>query len=287
MFTTLGKNIIFLTINPWYTFKELLRNYKARKQWKKHNGDREFNPKMSVIIPAWNEEVGVVKTIKSILANTYKNKEIVVVNDESTDNTDAVIKQFLATLPDDQAKSINYISQPNGGKGVALNKGITNATGDIIVTCDADSAFLPDALTNLSKYYLDEQMMAVVGKVEVDIKANRTWVGLLQALEYQFGFYNKRGHAVMGAEYIFGGACASFRAEVFEKIGLFDDQNRTEDIEMSMRCRAAGMHCTYAEDVLSITEGASDLPGLISQRVRWKKRKIRYIQKIQVFVFLT
>jgi cellulose synthase/poly-beta-1,6-N-acetylglucosamine synthase-like glycosyltransferase len=178
-----------------------------------------------------------------------------------------------------------YASQENGGKGKALNTGIKLTKGEIILTMDADSALQPGALAKLARYYMDPEVMAVVGNVEV---ANTTTlIGFAQHLEYYFGFYNKRAHALMGAEYIFGGACASFRRTVFKTIGLFDTKNKTEDIEMSMRTRFHGYKCTYAEDVVCYTEGASDINGLIAQRVRWKKGRLDTFRKYKSMFFST
>jgi cellulose synthase/poly-beta-1,6-N-acetylglucosamine synthase-like glycosyltransferase len=111
---------------------------------------------------------------------------------------------------------------------------------------------------------------ALVGNVKV--ANNKTLIGYLQSLEYLFGFYYKRAHCVLGAEYIFGGACAAFRkSSTFDRIGLFDELNKTEDIEMSLRTKFYGMRSVYAEDVFCYTEGANTLTGLINQRLRWKK----------------
>ena len=68
-------------------------------------------------------------------------------------------------------------------------------------------------------------------------------------------------------------------------IGQFDELNKTEDIEMSMRIRASGMASTYAEDVICFTEGASDIPSLISQRVRWKKGRFDTFAKYKSMFF--
>lgn len=270
---TLFKNYVFLLISPFHPFVEELRYYRARLSARKAAGVlAPLVPKVSVIIPAWNEEVGILRTVKSVLNNGYDNFQVIVVNDGSTDASDALMKGFLARMSHkypERAKKLVYIYQENGGKGKALNTGIKQADGEIILTMDADSELEKNALAKLVRYYADPLIMAVVGHVRVG--NTKTLVGLAQHLEYYFGFYNKRGHAIMGAEYIFGGACASFRRSVFEEIGLFDEKNKTEDIEMSMRLRYHGFRCTYAEDVICHTEGASDFRGLIEQRVRWKK----------------
>lgn len=285
---TLIKNYIFLIIAPFHPIREKLRYIRHSKQLSQ--GDRSSTPLISVIVPAWNEEVGVVKTINSIIGNGYNNFELILIDDGSTDRTNTVISKKLIELKKMRDRKLNglrimFITQSNAGKGVALNQGIKHAKGDIVLTIDADSALQKGALENLVKYYRDKDVMAVVGNVEV---ANtKTLIGLAQQLEYYFGFYNKRAHAVLGAEYIFGGACASFRRTVFDKLGNFDTSNKTEDIEMSMRIRAAGYQCTYAEDVVCFTEGASDIKSLISQRVRWKKGRIDTFIKYRKLFFST
>lgn len=284
---TLFKNYVFLVLSPLYPLREKLRYIKSLKARRAKKLSR-YNPKISVIVPAWNEGVGVMKTMESVLKNGYDNVEVVVVNDGSTDDSDKTIRKYIDELKESNpslAKKVNYKYNEHGGKGVALNKGIEISSGDIILTVDADSALKKGALQNLTKYFMDTEIMAVVGNVEV-VNAH-TLVGLAQQLEYFFGFYNKRAHALLGAEYIFGGACAAFRREVFEQIGVFDTSNKTEDIEMSMRTKFHGMKSTYAEDVICYTEGASDLKGLISQRVRWKKGRFDTFKKYRSMFFST
>lgn len=274
---------IYFIIAPWYNVKEKWRRTKVAR-----HRSRPYVPSLSVIVPAWNEEVGILKTVKSLLANRYPQLEIVVVNDGSTDRTDEIMKSFIVEGVKSRQfdeKTVKYIYQKNGGKGVALNTGIKNARGEIILTMDADSAISEGGLWNLVRYFEDPEIMGVVGNVKV--ANNSTWVGLVQKLEYIFGFYFKRAHALLGAEYIFGGACAAYRASVFDQIGLFDEHNKTEDIEMSMRTRYYGMQCTYAEDVVVYTEGASSHQGLLNQRLRWKKGRFDTFAKYAKLFFST
>ena len=288
---TLFKNYVFLLISPFYRVNEEIRYIRAfNKRQSKGDGKRvdAFLPKVSVIVPAWNEEVGIIKTIESIVFNGYDNFEIIVVNDGSTDNSDQMIKDFFHEFIQQHAHQehrLIYVYQKNSGKGSALNTGIVKSTVEIILTVDADSALEEGAIAKLVRYYMDDDIMAVVGNVK--IVNTTTLIGLAQKLEYYFGFYNKRGHAILGAEYIFGGACASFRRTIFDTLGLFDEVNKTEDIEMSMRTRFHGFQCTYAEDVVCYTEGAADLSGLINQRVRWKKGRFDTFRKYKTMFFST
>lgn len=271
----LVKYYIYLIFAPFYSVHKALMNLKIKRLIKKGVISKNYHPKVSVIIPAWNEEVGIVTTIKSVLGNTYDNIEIVVINDGSKDKTEERVKEFLKVynkhkLP---GKTIKYFYQKNAGKGEALNHGIEKSTGEIIVTMDADSAHEPHAMENLVKYFQDPSVDALVGNVKIG--KNSTIVGILQKLEYIFGFYFKRVHSVFNAEYIYGGACAAFRkSKTFDVLGLFDTSNKTEDIEYSMRTKRHGLKSVYGEDVVVYTEGASDWTGLYKQRLRWKKGRI-------------
>jgi len=274
------KYFLFLLAAPLYRLKEKIKKIKYF--------DKAYEPLVSVIIPAWNEEVGILKTVQSVLSSTYKNIEVLIVNDGSTDATDKVMKEYISGLKHKDyllSEKINYLRKENGGKGTALNHGIENSSGEIILTLDADSAVENNTIQNLVEYYKDPSINGVVGNVVVEGSLNM--IGILQRLEYLFGFYFKRAHAFLGAEYIFGGACASFRKSVFEEIGMFDTKNKTEDIEMSMRARAHGYKCTYAEDAICYTEGASTLKGLISQRLRWKKGRFDTFIKYRKLFFST
>ncbi|HJQ08642.1 MAG TPA: glycosyltransferase [Candidatus Saccharimonadales bacterium] len=275
---------LFLMIAPWHNVKEELRQRRMDKRLK----GEVYRPIVSVLVPAWNEEVGIIRTIESLLCNTYDKLEIIVVNDGSTDSSHEIIKRFLTTgkrmRRGKSAKIVRYFYKENEGKGVALNHGIQRARGEIIVTMDADSIFDPQAIERLVKYFRDPKIAAAVGQVRV--AKNHTLVGHIQQLEYLFGFYFKRTHSVLNAEYIFGGACAAFRrSQIFDELGLFDTSNKTEDIEMSLRARYAGLSAVYAEDVVCYTEGASTIAGLVNQRLRWKKGRIDTFGKYRMMFF--
>ncbi|QQS19524.1 glycosyltransferase [Candidatus Saccharibacteria bacterium] len=237
------------------------------------NRKQEFEPLVSLIIPAWNEEVGIINTVKSVISNTYPNIEIIVVNDGSTDTTHDIVTQFVKNFKRrkrNDKKKIVYHSKKNEGKGVALNHAIERTKGEIIITMDADSIADQFMVERIVGYFEDPSIDAAVGNVKV--AGEFGFINLLQRLEYLFGFYHKQAHSLLGAEYIYGGACAAFRKEtVFDKIGLFDTSSITEDIEMSMRTRANGHNAVYADDALCYTEGASTIMGLIKQRTRWKR----------------
>lgn len=285
----LVKYFIFLVLAAAFRVRRDYRRLKLlQNEIKAYGSVRPYLPKVSVIVPAWNEEVGILSTLQSILKNQYENLEVIIVNDGSTDRSRQIVDNFIKKYSRTGSAKTGDIRQyyvENGGKGKALNIGIQKSTGEIIMTMDADSTLAPDAIRNLVEHFRDQSIAAVVGQVRIGNTRGRI-IGRMQQLEYLFGFYFKRAHCVMGAEYIYGGACTAFRrAATFEYFGLFDETNKTEDIEMSMRTKYYGLKSAYAEDVLCYTEGASTYAGLINQRLRWKKGRFDTFVKYRRMFF--
>lgn len=107
------------------------------------------NPLVSVIIPAYNSHQWVGKAIDSVLAQTYQNIEIIVVDDGSADDTAGFIKMHYAAN-----ERLHYFYQPNGGVSRARNFGIRQATGDLISFLDADDWILPGKVARQVEFLL-------------------------------------------------------------------------------------------------------------------------------------
>lgn len=261
----LTKYTAYMFLSPWYEILQM------RKRKPLHG---PYNPLVSVIIPAWNEEIGLLSTVKTLLESTYRNLEIVVVNDGSTDGSDALMRTFVYKYERQTAgrtgmPRLVYHYQPNGGKGRALNTGIRLSHGQIIVSIDADCLVHREAIASFVACFRDPEVMAAVGNVKIG--NTRTLVGAIQHLEYLFSFYFKKADSIMNTIYIIGGAAGAFRREVFERLGGYSVQNITEDIELSVRIQKAGWKIVYAPDAIIYTEGASTIRGLMKQRLRWKR----------------
>lgn len=270
----LTKYFLYMSLSPWHDVA--IKFKKLRKT--KRNRLSLYYPRVSVIVPAWNEEVGLISTVNTILDSTYRNVEIVVVNDGSTDESDAMMKKFLRNykrrkISKNKRIDIIYHYKENGGKGRALNRGIELSTGEIIMSIDADCIVAPDAIANFVKCFEDKKVMAAVGNVKIG--NTKTVIGMIQHLEFLFSFYFKKAESLINTIYIIGGAAGAFRKEVFRKIGVYNHENITEDIELSVRIQKAGMKIVYAHDALVYTEGATTLRGLMAQRLRWKRGRFQ------------
>ncbi len=259
----LTKYFFYMVTAPWF------------EVWKRHDEARWLKkaPKVSVLIPAYNEEVGLLSTVKTILASEYRNVEIVVINDGSTDGSDAMMRQFLAHQTIWDGIEVKYFYKENGGKGKALNYGLEQSTGEIIMSIDADCVLTPTTIGNFVKRFNNPEVMAAVGNVSIG--NTDTLLGTIQYLEFLFSFYFKKAESLFNTIYIIGGAAGAFRREVFERVGNYNHENITEDIELSVRIQAAGMKIVYASDAFVYTEGAVSLKGLIKQRLRWKRGRFQ------------
>ena len=261
----LAKYVFQLVCSPFYS---LVARFRQRAP------ETGQPPSVSVLIPAWNEEVGIVKTIQSALDTAYPRLQIVVINDGSTDATHDKVTRFIAEHKPGEREgvSLTYLCLSNGGKARTLNRALVHAEGEIVITVDADSVMDPEAIANLVKPFSDPRVGGVAGNVVVgNRKKPIEW---MQQMKYLYGFFFKRADSLFNSVYIIGGAAAAYRREVLNEAGGFDPRIITEDIEMSTRILAHGYKTRYASDAVVYTEGPSDFKSLSNQRLRWKYGRI-------------
>lgn len=263
-----------MVVSPWHDVYVARIANKNRKMLARN---KVYRPRVSVLVPAWNEEDGILLTLKSLLNSTYRNLEVIVIDNASTDNTKINVRRLIRNYRTDETDKrekirIICIEERTQGKGHALNKGITSAKGDIIISIDADCFVPPETVKNFVKHFEIPSVMAAVGNVKIG--NTNSIIEVVQYLEFLFSFYFKKCDSIMNSIYIIGGAAGAFRKEVFQKVGGYNPDNITEDIELSFRIQYAGLKIVYAEDAIVYTEGAADFKGLIKQRLRWKRGRL-------------
>ena len=109
---------------------------------------------VSVIIPVFNGEKYIKQALETVYSQSYKNFEVVCVNDGSTDNTEAIVKYF--------DKKIIYYFQNNKGQSAARNTAIKLSHGDLIALLDADDIWFPEKLKLQVNYFLDHPEVSMV-----------------------------------------------------------------------------------------------------------------------------
>ncbi|MEM4375040.1 MAG: glycosyltransferase family 2 protein, partial [Nitrososphaerota archaeon] len=216
---------------------------------------------VSVIIPAYNEEKWIAKTIEALLETDYPNLEIIVVDDGSTDRTYEIALQY-------RRRGVVVLHKENGGKASAINYGLLYARGEIIFTVDADSLVSRNAITLMTSYFRDSRVVGVAGNVRVVNKVN--WLTGNQALEYvtQINLL-RRATASLGVVQVMPGPLSAFRREVLEGLGKYDRDTVTEDFDITVKLLKSGGILQAPTKALAYTEAPTRLGDFYRQRIRW------------------
>ncbi|HVC46151.1 MAG TPA: glycosyltransferase, partial [Terracidiphilus sp.] len=139
-----------------------------------------FQPRIAVLIPAYNEETVIVRTIRSVLNSDYPNLHIIVVDDGSTDDTFEVSRRAYSA--EISAGRVQVLTKQNGGKAAALNFALERTHEEFYVGIDADTVIATDAISKLIPHFEDPTVGAVAGNAKVGNRVN-LWTRW-QALEY-------------------------------------------------------------------------------------------------------
>jgi len=233
-------------------------------------------PSVSIIVPAYNEEGNVADTIKALQKLDYPRrlKEIIVVDDGSTDNTYKVAKKF---------SGIKVLRQKNAGKGAALNMGVRKAKGDIVACVDSDSAPMPDALMKAVPFFEDSGVAGVTGSILV--KNSSRLLGKLQWLEYVMIAWSRKLLEFIESIYVTPGPFSLYRKDALKKVGGFDERAMTEDIEIAWRLLERGYRIRMAKEARVLTKVPSNLGKWWSQRLRWNIGGIQTAVKYKYTLF--
>lgn len=219
--------------------------------------------KVSIIIPAYNEEVTVVQTLNSLLKTDYKNIEFIFVDDGSKDKTFDLVQSHFA-----DRDNISIYTKPNGGKASALNYGILQSTADYVICIDADTQLKTNAITELMRYFYEEEIAAVAGTVKVGNKTNliTNW----QSIEYITAQnMDRRAFDILNTITVVPGAIGAFRKKVLLEVGGFTTDTLAEDCDLTMRILRAGYVVRNCDTAIAYTEAPETVDMLLKQRLRW------------------
>jgi cellulose synthase/poly-beta-1,6-N-acetylglucosamine synthase-like glycosyltransferase len=217
--------VIIISIYLYSIFLLLL--FKNRKELFNYNLSKENLPTVSILIPVYNEEKTIAGTINSVLNLDYpKDKiEIIVLNDGSTDNTERIARSF---------KEIKVITKPNSGKADSLNYGINIAKNEFIAAVDADCYHEKDALLKVINCFKEDPNIEAVTSA-VRVKNQEKLLGKLQFIEYTLISWARKLLEFINSVYVTPGPLSVYRKSTLKKLGGFDKNNMTEDIELAWR----------------------------------------------------
>nr|WP_240948488.1 polysaccharide deacetylase family protein [Bacillus sp. RO1] len=236
---------------------------KQVKKAKETEVDPEFTPFVSVVIAAYNEEKVICKTVNSILSSDYPAFEILIIDDGSKDDTAVAVQESFSNHP-----LVRLITKRNGGKSSAVNLGIKEAKGEIIVSLDADTLIAENAISLLVNHFKNENVAAVSGNVKVGNKGNllTNW----QHIEYVTGFnLERRAFATLNCITVVPGAIGAWRKKAVEEAGYFKEDTLAEDTDITLSLLRNGKKIEFEEKAYAFTEVPEDVRSLAKQRYRW------------------
>jgi peptidoglycan-N-acetylglucosamine deacetylase len=235
----------------------------ARRKAKHEVFDPAFRPTVSVLIAAYNERPVIARTIRSVLANDYPDLEVIVVDDGSTDGTgEEVAREFGGE------SRVHLIRQANAGKAAALNRGIQDAHGEVLVCFDADTQIAPRGIALIVRHFQDPRVGAVAGNVKVGNRINvlTRW----QSIEYITSQnLDRRAYAHLNAITVVPGAVGAWRRSAVVAVGGYLTDTMAEDMELTYRIRRAGWRITADVETLGYTEAPATFRAFFRQRFRW------------------
>ncbi len=225
--------------------------------------DDTYAPPVSVIIAAYNEAKVINKTIDTLLAADYPDLDILVVDDGSKDGTAEIVRAAYGGNP-----RVSVIEKPNGGKASALNLGIQQCRGEIIVALDADTVFDPDTVQKLVRHFADPAIGAVSGNVKVGNRHNP--LTIWQAVEYITSQnFDRRAFDLLNCITVVPGAVGAWRKDAVVLAGLYSSQTLAEDTDLTFKIRRLGYRIVTDNTAMAYTEAPDTLKDLAKQRFRW------------------
>ena len=242
----------------------------------------EVRPKVSIIVPAHNEGKVIERTIESLVSLAYPNKEIIVVDDNSSDDT------YLKAKPYAVRGDIILVRkrEPHSNKAMAVKYGSAFASGEIIVCIDADTILQNEGLVRIVEPFSDPKVVGVAGNVRV--YNTRSLLEKVQAYEYLIAMeMGRKFQSLLQILLIIPGAFGAFRRKVMNAIGGIDTDTITEDFDFVLKLRKTGYKVVFAQKAIAWTVVPNTFSGWFRQRVRWAYGQLQSIKKHRDLLFNT
>ncbi|MFL6726950.1 MAG: glycosyltransferase [Sphingomicrobium sp.] len=219
---------------------------------------------VSVLIPAYNEERVIERSVTRVLASENVRLEVVVIDDGSKDRTSEIVERAFGRDP-----RVRLIKVDNAGKARALNQGLAIARSEIVIALDADTQFEPSTIARLARWLAaDEGLAAVAGNAKVGNRINI--VTKWQALEYITAQnLERRALARLGAMTVVPGAVGAWRKQAILDVGGYPPETLAEDQDLTIAVQRAGWRVAYDQGAVAWTEAPQTFGQLARQRFRW------------------
>ncbi|MEO6969926.1 MAG: glycosyltransferase, partial [Chthoniobacterales bacterium] len=240
----------------------------------------DFAPPVSVLIAAFNEGKVIAATLRAVLANDHPGAiEVLVVDDGSRDGTAFEVEKIAQT-----DARVRLVRQPNRGKAVALQRGLSLVRHELVVFLDADTHLQSDTLRLLVRPLSDESVVAVSGHAKVGNL--RSFVARCQALEYTCGFnLDRRAYDRWNCITVVPGAISALRRSAIDRVGGLSLDTLAEDTDLTLALHKGKARIVYTPDAIAWTEAPETLRTLARQRFRWAYGTLQCLWKHREKVF--
>jgi cellulose synthase/poly-beta-1,6-N-acetylglucosamine synthase-like glycosyltransferase/spore germination protein YaaH/peptidoglycan/xylan/chitin deacetylase (PgdA/CDA1 family) len=226
----------------------------------------EYRPRVAVVIPAYNEEPVIVRTIRSVLNSDYPDIRVIVVDDGSLDRTFEAAREAFPREID--ARRLLVLTKPNSGKAEALNYGLNYVDEEVYIGIDADTVIAPDAISRLVRWFADPRVGAVAGNAKVGNRIN-LWTQW-QALEYITSQnFERRAMDLFNVVTVVPGAIGAWRTSAVRQGGCYPVNTVAEDADLTMNLLEQRYKVIYDDHALAFTEAPANARTLMQQRFRW------------------
>lgn len=317
-----GAAVIQLGVAWWGTLREAKPTMDAFDLWQR---TEPHAPRISVIAPAYNEELSIAQSIRSLLSLQYPDLEVIVVNDGSKDRTMAILQDEFALFPVEREidralhntrvreryaspdyDNLLVIDKENGRKADAINAGISYSSGELICVIDSDSVIDPEGLLRAVQPFIegDGTVIAVGGSIRiangctiedghvVRVGTGRDWLPLFQTLEYFRAFLAGRvASARLSMLLLISGAFGLFRRDVLLEAGGYQHDSLGEDLELLVRLQRIAWEegrahtVAYLPEICCWTEAPASIEGVRNQRTRWQQGGLQVFFKHRKMLF--
>jgi cellulose synthase/poly-beta-1,6-N-acetylglucosamine synthase-like glycosyltransferase/peptidoglycan/xylan/chitin deacetylase (PgdA/CDA1 family)/spore germination protein YaaH len=243
---------------------------------KPKDGTPGYAPPVAVLVPAYNEETVIVRTVRSVLNSTYPNLHVIVIDDGSSDNTAEVAR--AAYGPEIASGKVIVLTKANGGKAAALNYAVERLNEEFYVGIDADTVIASDAIAKLIPHFEDPLVGAVAGNAKVGNRVN-LWTRW-QALEYITSQnFERRALDLFNVVTVVPGAIGAWRTAPVKAAGGYPLNTVAEDADLTMSLLEQGLKVVYEDRSLAFTEAPINASGLMRQRFRWSFGTLQAVWK--------
>lgn len=246
-------------------------------------------PFVSIMVPAHNEGIVIVKTVEALLNFNYPKDryEVIVINDNSSDNSAELLEELKIDFPDRNFQIINTDNITGGkGKSNALNIGFKQAKGEVIAIYDADNTPEANALRYLvGELEANEEYGAVIGKFRTRNRSVNLLTRFINIETLAFQWMAQAGRFQLFKLCTIPGTNFIVRREIIEAIGGWDEKALAEDTEISFRIYMMGYKIKFQPKAVTWEQEPQTLPVWFRQRTRWVKGNIYVIVKNAKLLF--